>query len=395
MMKVLWFAGNPSLYVSAGNTHGGMIGALQHELAKTKAINLAVAFPWSCDFKDVRGSIAYYGIKDITHPIFRFLAKQKKQLQRLQNVIEDFRPDVIHVYGTEIGFGLVTSVTHVPVVIHIQGVLGAVYEAWMPPNMSWWDAIMRHPRMFLGYDALHRFIPREREIFRHCKYFMGRTEWDQHITMLLAPNAEYFHCDEMLRPEIYQASPWEHHGTPRLTIASTISAVPYKGADVVLRTAKLLKQTTNLDFEWNLYGVNNLESIECQVGIRANEVHVSPKGAVDVNQLVAELQAADIFVHPSYIENSSNAICEAQCIGMPIIATHVGGTTSLVEHEKTGIIIPANDIYMLASQIMRLANDANKCVSLGKTARRAAKERHNPQKIVSDLLNVYKSIING
>lgn len=46
-------------------------------------------------------------------------------------------------------------------------------------------------------------VLREKRIFANCKYFMGRTHWDKSCCELLAPNAEYFYCSEMLRPTIY------------------------------------------------------------------------------------------------------------------------------------------------------------------------------------------------
>lgn len=391
-MRVLWLAGNSALYAYHTDSNGGWIAALQREMLIRGKLCLAVAFPWQSNLNEERNNVIYYGVKDIRHPIVNYQSKLQKQLSRLKDVVEDYHPDIIHVFGTEIAFGLVTTLTDVPVVVHIQGILSAIYESWLPHNLSWRDYITQNPRMYLGYDALHKSIPRERQILRQCKYFMGRTEWDKNLTQLLSPNARYFHCDEMLRPEVYSAIAWTFRQQSDLVLVSVISDAAYKGGDVILRVAYILKDITNLHFIWKVYGMSDLNFWEKFTGIKADAVNVVAMGSTDVSTLVSELQSASLFVHPSYIENSSNAICEAQCIGLPVIVTDVGGTTTLVENEKTGIVVPANDPYFMAAQIVRLANDIELCVSLGRQARVVAMKRHNPQKIVTDLVNIYNTI---
>ena len=394
-MKVLWLAGNPSLYAHAKDQHGGWIGALQRELLREKDISLAVAFPAETNLKDERDGVKYYGVSDIIHPIIGYKSKLQRHIKHLSEVINDFRPDIIHVFGSEIAFGLVSACTDIPVAIHLQGILSAIYEAWLPQNLSWRDFIIRNPRTYFGYNALQKSVPREKEILRHCKYLMGRTDWDRSLAGLLAPDATYFHCDEMLRPEIYAASEWAYHNAQPIVITSIISNAVYKGSDVILRVASILKRETDLNFLWKVYGVQDFRLAERLTGIRAETVNVVAMGSADVSKLVEELQTAAMFVHPSYIENSSNAICEAQCIGVPVIATHVGGTTTLVDDEKTGIVVPANDPYLTAAQIVRLVNNPELCTTIGQQARLVARERHNPQKIVADIIRIYNSILHA
>ena len=58
--------------------------------------------------------------------------------------------------------------------------------------------------------------------------------------------------------------------------------------------------------------------------------------------------ASDLYVSASHIENSPNSVAEAQLIGMPCIATGVGGTATYIEHNISGIIVPPGDPYALA-----------------------------------------------
>lgn len=397
-MRVLWFAGNAALYAQrAAYNGGGWIGALQLALRSQRQtdITLGVSIPWDAEFKEEKDGVTYYGVRKIKHILWKYKQKESDVLKRMKAIIDDFRPDIIQVYGTEEVYSLVTTVTDIPVVIHIQGILGPIFNAWLPQNLSWTDYLFRVPRMIPGYIGQKMNVEREKRALRSCHHLMGRTEWDRRISQLLAPDAKYYYCSEMLRPQIY-GSPkvWQPEGRNKLILVSIISNAVYKGADVILHTAKLLKDFSGIEFEWRVFGIANMHFAETLTKINAAEVNVIPCGIISADTLVEEVFDASLFIHPSYIENSANTICEAQVLGIPVIATNVGGISSLIEEGRTGILVPANDPYQLATQIMRLHADSQLCAQLGKQGREVALLRHHPETIVSDLIRTYNTIIN-
>lgn len=62
--------------------------------------------------------------------------KDKAILAYCLNIIEDFQPDIIHVFGSEWCFGLVEKYTNIPVVIHMQGSLPPYANAAFPPGYN-------------------------------------------------------------------------------------------------------------------------------------------------------------------------------------------------------------------------------------------------------------------
>lgn len=80
-------------------------------------------------------------------------------------------------------------------------------------------------------------------------------------------------------------------------------------------------------------------------------------GNVQADRLVDLLCSSTMLVHTAYIENSPNAICEAQYLGVPVISTMVGGIASLVRNGKDGKLVAANDPWQLANAIIELVND--------------------------------------
>lgn len=92
----------------------------------------------------------------------------------------------------------------------------------------------------------------------------------------------------------------------------------------------------------------------------------------DVPQLLA---AADVLVSTSTLTNMSIPTCEAMVVGKPVVALDVGGTSEVVRHEVTGLLVSEDDGPALAAALRRLAADADLRRRLGAAARDFA-ERH-------------------
>lgn len=80
-------------------------------------------------------------------------------------------------------------------------------------------------------------------------------------------------------------------------------------------------------------------------------------------------------------------------MGIPVVASRVGGTDSMVEHGKTGFLYPVTDPYMAAYYIKRLIDNQEENIAMGKAARKVALVRHDKTKIVQELLTTYRQII--
>lgn len=82
-----------------------------------------------------------------------------------------------------------------------------------------------------------------------------------------------------------------------------------------------------------------------------------------------EVVRADVYLHPTYHEGFSVSLVEASMLGLPIIATNVGGNPEIIHHETTGLLIPAKDSAALASAMARLYEDPNLRKTLAENAR--------------------------
>jgi glycosyltransferase involved in cell wall biosynthesis len=105
------------------------------------------------------------------------------------------------------------------------------------------------------------------------------------------------------------------------------------------------------------------------------------------------LTLADVYVHPSHIENSSNAIQEAMLLGMPVVATNVGGTPSLFTDNKEGLLVQSKDPYAMAGAILECLQSPEKSKEMGSKARLLGLKRNDNKKICEELIKTFGEVI--
>lgn len=408
-MRVLWFTNSPCNYKrNRGYNGGGWMTALQDEIQKTD-IELGISFVMGGQPEKVeQEGVTYYPVpaavksfkdkvQDALHPndVHRDEVLWPHYISHFKRVIEDFQPDVIEIFGSELYMGLAALATDRPCVLHIQGLLSLYIYIYLLPGVSRWSYIMKDGIrkawgnwQYLNY--WNRSAHREKVVLQNVKHVIGRTEWDKKAAAVLNPKATYHYGGEILRANFFQ--PQERRIPDKLTIVSTISQPPYKGMDLVLKIANILKNEVGVDFEWKVFGNVGKQFAEKITGIKSCDVNVTLAGVASAEQIKMAILSSTMYVHPSYTENSPNSVCEAQILGVPVVATNVGGTSSLVEDGKTGLLFPATDPYMAVSAVMQLFRNINENISMGEVARKAALQRHDRAKTVENLVDIYKQI---
>lgn len=416
-MKILWFTNTPSLAKIGGNTNteiGGWISALQARLTEVNEIQLAVAFPNNKNEFNTftQGNTRYfaYPTSDDNGILRGFIKRwghkieSEDEIQYFFTIIDQFRPDLIHIFGSERQYGLITDQCRLPVILQVQGNLNACFSKWFS-GISFYEVIRycNKKNLILGYGIFHQFYLfkkralREQRVLSQCKVVVGRTDWDKRIMKIFASQAKYYHCDELMRAEFYNYN-WQLPGKSKILILSTLSPVIYKGLETVMNASALLMSTAGFSFEWLICGVKGTEEIvniiEKSAGKKFKSVNVSFTGQMTGKELAKSLANVHCYVHPSHIENSPNSVCEAMLVGVPVIATYAGGTPSIVNDDE-GILVQDGDPFALAGAIVELLSSPQQMLKLSQNARRKALTRHDPEKVIRQVLHIYKKILEA
>lgn len=82
--------------------------------------------------------------------------------------------------------------------------------------------------------------------------------------------------------------------------------------------------------------------------------------------------AADIFINTNRVDNMPVAVLEAGAMGLPIVATAVGGVPDLLADGRDGVLVPDDDDQAMANAVLRLLDDPSLAGRLSRNGRRMA-----------------------
>lgn len=104
------------------------------------------------------------------------------------------------------------------------------------------------------------------------------------------------------------------------------------------------------------------------------------------------LEQVHIACLPSYREGLPKFLLEAAACGRPAVSTDVPGCRAIVQHEKTGLLVPAQDATALADGLQRLAADPALCQAWGDAGRAMVKARYTEAHINAQMLEIYREL---
>ena len=170
---------------------------------------------------------------------------------------------------------------------------------------------------------------------------------------------------------------------------------PLKGQAVALRAVAELSRgglSVRLCLAGDVPGSPMRRSLEALASELKVEDSVEWLG---VRQDMAELIASvDLVIVPStYPESFGRTVVEAQAVGRPVIAARVGALSELVDHERTGLLVPPGDPYALAEAIKRLIADAPLRQRCAEEGRRRVEASWSAETMVERTLAVYEECL--
>lgn len=356
--------------------------------------------------------ITYYMV-----PTANISKTDKLQISACSEAINRFKPELIHIHGTEHSLAMavcMANVERVKTLANIQG-LARPYTRYADGGLSTWDKLTNitpldfYRGTFL-FNAKRSFRHRttcENYVITHITDIVGRTQWDHDHAVTVNPNIRYHFMNETLRDSFYEEPRWKYENCKCHSIFVSNSGAPLKGAHQVLRALPIILRQypdTVVNFCGSSVMNNDLRSILRFQGYHLYlrrlvkkmglQQHVNFLGMLSEQQMKQAFLDANVYVMPSAIENSPNSLCEAQILGVPVVASYCGGTPSLVEEGTTGYMYRYEEVEMLAQIVMRLFERSD-FANLSSNERQAASNRHDRETNAKRLVEIYHNIING
>jgi glycosyltransferase involved in cell wall biosynthesis len=107
------------------------------------------------------------------------------------------------------------------------------------------------------------------------------------------------------------------------------------------------------------------------------------------------MQLADVFVFPSLFEGLGVSLVEAAGLGRPVVASDVGPIPEVVEHERSGLLVPPRDPGALATAIVDLAARPERARALGEAARQRVATEFGLERMLAGLEAVYARALSA
>src|SRR5207248_6652808 len=102
----------------------------------------------------------------------------------------------------------------------------------------------------------------------------------------------------------------------------------------------------------------------------------------------------DIHAHPTQLDSLPQAIMEAMSLGIPSVVTPVGGIPAMVDHDRTGLIVPARDPAALADALLRLLREPETASRLGRAAQDRYRQRYTTAIMTKALESIFAGLAN-
>lgn len=413
-MKVLWITnilfpeaeeiltGN-GVHKSSG---GWMIGAAEALLTNIEVeLYVATVSRLVTELKTLNGkSITYYVI-----PYGKGNEKINKAYIPYWKLINDnIKPDIVHIHGTEYshGYSYILACGNDNVVVSIQGLVSACAQYYycgmslrdIIYNISLRDIVKR--THLLVHKAYQNRAKCEIMLLRSVNHVIGRTSWDKARTWSINSKAKYHFCNEILRTEFYTGNEWSIQNCDLHSIFFSQAGYPIKGLHQVLKAIKIVREhypdaklriagndIVNVKF-WQLSSY--AKYIRSLIKSLSLEDCVTFTGRLSAIQMKEEYLKCNVFVSASSIENSSNSLGEAQILGVPCVASYVGGIPDMMS-ESQEYLYRYEEVESLAYIICKVFDDYNVTI---KEAMRRAQYRHDSIKNTQNLLGIYHDILS-
>ncbi len=428
-MKVLWVCNimlptiARQLGVSYSSREGWLSGLLERVVQEQgrNRIELGIAFPADEEMGNFHRLLqlgenttchCYGFLENLDTPEIYDIELES----RFGEIVEEFNPDILHVFGTEFPHTLACVKTYgrpERTLIGIQGVCSAIADAYMADlpakvqrQVTLRDRI-RHDSIRQQQKKFKKRGENEKKALLLTGNVAGRTDFDITQTQKMNPEAKYYYLNETLRGIFYHDR-WKRTACRPYSIFLSQGDYPLKGFHYLLRALpRVLEQFP----EAHVYvaGNNIIESGTLQDRLKLSAYgkylrrlikenrlgdKVTMLGKLTEEEMKQQYLMSHLFVLPSALENSPNSLGEAMLLGVPCVAADVGGVHNLLTDGGDGLLYPAGDVEALADRIIEIFTKEAIVERFSDNARKHARVNHDADQNYYRLIHIYREMLS-
>lgn len=237
-----------------------------------------------------------------------------------------------------------------------------------------------------------------RRLLRHGDCFIAISDYSrQRLLQLGVDPAKLVHHPVGIDGRLFHRIPQLLNTGDDVVIITVARLVPEKGIqNGILAVARLLRDQPDLRLRYEIVGGGPLHGeLKLLIGrLGLNEI-VRLHGPQRQDTVFDLLRRSQIFLLPSIAEVLPVALMEAQAMGLPAIATKVGGTGEIIVNEMSGFLVPPGDVDALAAKLRLLVDQPRLREELGQSGSRNILTHFDVNVLNDALVQIYQRVLDG
>ncbi len=422
-MRILWVTNlaiahlREMLSLPLGQS-GGWMETAYDALKNAKDIKLGVATIYS-------GSVLLHSEADgndfyavpSQQIIGAYNPKDEYNLTQWGDVIGNFKPDIIQIWGTENTMGLCAqyAAMEIPSVVYMQGLVTMIAKHCMDgisvkeqiKNASLYE-VWKGRCLWQQKKGFEKTAHIEKKILSNAKAVIVESDWCGGICTMISPQVKVYKSDLPINP-VFSTRDWSYESIEKNSIFTVSGGYPVKGHHVLFEAIGIVKkQIPNIKVY--IPGASRLlrhlsikEKVQMssydriltkqinKYGLKENIVLL---GKLTPSEMADRISMCHCFVMPSVIENHSSSLIEAMMLGVPTISSYVGGLNAYYKDGFNGFFYRADEPEHLASLIIRYLKDEGLCKQISQRCKEDQRKQRLSINLEEDFVRVYKSIVN-
>jgi glycosyltransferase involved in cell wall biosynthesis len=298
-----------------------------------------------------------------------------KLITDIKNIVNEIQPDIIHIWGTEKYWGLLSSRGYINgnILLEIQGLKFAISQ-YFYSGLTLIDIVasfrlnefIKPGSSLPGLrNSFRRWGVFEKEMILYHKFIGTQSDWVRAYVRSVNPQARLFTSSIILRREFLEAPRWRlDNCIPFQIFSITSSFVSYKGFHVLLEAAAILKKQIPQvklvlagNIPDNLRANGYSKYLRGKVKSLGLESCVIWSGPLKADEILKQMQLANVVVIPSYIESYCLTLDEALTTGVPVVASFAGAMPELASSGVDVLFFPPGDAVVCAAEIRKIFLD--------------------------------------
>lgn len=419
-MKILWVVNKPigalheKLY-NKKSTGGLWMEAMLEKSRKDQSVSLVIVNVSTVRklYKYVTNDETYYTIPGKADYTYDYKSAEAHRYWR--EILQAEQPDLIELWGTEFPYGIpaLEEAKGIPSVVYVQGILDSIaryYQAGLTKIEKRKACSLRDILTGRTIDKVqqnfHKRAEVETRLASMSKNIIVENQWAESYYMRMCHGVTVYRCPISIS-DVFSSIKWSSFNMRPHSIMCSAANYPIKGLHMLLKALPIVR-TYYPDVKLFVPGtplqeVNSFKSWFKQNGydrlIRSmihelnleNVVNYTGRlTALDMGKMMSEV---NVFVMCSAIENHSSTLKEAMTVGVPCVASYVGGVPEYARNRENCLLYRFEDYEHLALNIITLFRSIELCRKISEQSRLDMKNSQMQNDFYAISKDIYKSIL--